>query len=676
MEKPNNRIIKRSMSLVLVLALILSLVIAGSAAHWSNHSTIPTATSNTASFQVDTTNHTVTYGQTASWTNESTGEAAVNLSFDGAEYVMKEIKGYDFALIFDGSSSPSESVCKNSAKVFVSNVIQQNPDAQFTVLKCSDLLPVYIQNSNNQAAVNNAITTIPWGDRNCDYVEPGCKKAYDIHRLSGRNTDLMIVIIGDGDWAYMPESWTTSTGMSFTTNYRGDSYSVSAADARREYGTCTYMMETFWWTEDGYRPITYGDYEVTKNGVPVEPTNGQMRATWAKILYFNEFCQKEMRADGVVFATICAPKSIPTLRYNSYAETVAKHPGNIMARYTPDEGYNFEIDSNTDAGFVAAFSELETAITTKVVTMSTTIDNRYFTVDETTLAAGLPEEYTYEIQNTTRGGVAVQDVNIICQMDGEQTLDVSVSIPVTINADIPKADFLEDDHLPVVYDGTAPDGAAGCLFIDLNGTNQNVNTKQVHIDATNFVTGYDDELFEATAENVILRGDWQTESSGYVTFWVSYDGAPITQDHLDALTFTCIPALHWENLNRDFHTKGTAVLTGVTDGIYAQVKVAVDVKVSGVSAVTMELYDVTLATGYVITPGDVAVAYGTINAADSAVMTRVINNMPGTVFPQKGLANNFDHEMMDLTKDGLINAADMSALSRLVNQIAWIRFTP
>ena len=667
MKTQRNGKLKKKFTLLLILAMALSLTLAGSA-HWANHTTRPTQTNNTEICQIDSTSQTVTFTQASAWTNALAGEAEVELSFDGAEYIMKEIRGYDFALIFDGSGSPNESACKESAKVFVSNVIMQNPDAHFTVIKNSVDLPVYIQNSNNQADVNSAITNIPWAGYT-DFVQPGCEKAYDLHQASGRDTDLMIVIIGDGDWCYVPESWTTIAGMSFTTDYRGDSYSVSASRAFISGITlCTSNGIIFRPSDEGHATGN-GGYEVTKNGSIIEPENSLMRASWAKILYFNEFCQKELRADGVVFASICAPKSVGVWVYDSYAEMLDTFPGNITARYAADEGYNFEINSDDQAGYVNAFAELETAIMTRVVTLNTTIDSRYFTVDETALESGLPKDCTYKITNTIRDGVVVQDVQIIYQLMGDVALNVSVSIPVTINSDIPREAFDSDKFLPVVYDGTSSDGAAGCLFVDLNSVQQEIYTKKVHIDAADFVPGYSDALFEVTSENVILRGNWAQESSGDVEFWVSYDGAPITQDHLDAVTFTCAPALRWENLNKVFHTKGTAVLTGETDGNFAQVKVSVDVDASGVSAITMAGESAELATGYVITPGDVAEDYGILNASDIGAISRVVNEIPGTVSPLEGLANNFDLEMMDMTKDTIINASDSGALSRIINEL-------
>jgi len=662
---------KKGITLLLILAMMLSLTLVGSA-HWANHATRPTETYNTEICQINSTAQTVTFTQSSAWTNALAGEAKVDLSFDGAEYVMKEISGYDFALIFDGSGSPNESASKESAKVFVSNVIMQNPDAHFTVIKNSFDLPVYIRNANNQAAVNSAITSIPWTSGLADFVQPACEKVYDLHKASGRDTDLMIVIISDGDFCYVPGSWTTRTGISFTTNYRGDSYYVNVSNAliNTNYNpriTCTSNGIIFYYSNEGIT-TSGGSYIITKNDTLVEPGDSVMRASWAKTLYFNEFCQKELRADGVVFASICTPKDVG-VTYRSYAATVANFPGAIIARNVADEGYNFEINSNDYAGYVNAFSELETAIMTRVVTLNTTIDNRYFTVDETALESVLPEDCTYKITNTIRDGVVVQDVEIIYQLIGAAALNISVSIPVTINSDIPREAFDSDKFLPIVYDGASSDGAAGCLFVDLNGDEQEISTRKVHIDATDFAR-YDDALFEATAENVILRGNWAQESSGDVVFWVSYDGAPITQDHLDAVTFTTsAPALRWENVSRVLHTKGVAVLTGETDGNFAQVKVSVDVKESGVSAITMAGESAELATGYVITPGDTAAIYGILNASDIGTISRVVNNVPGAVFPLKGLANNFDFEMMDMTKDGIINASDAGALSRIVNQL-------
>ena len=674
MKPQRNGKLKKGITLLLILAMALSLIVVGSAAPWSNHSTIPTETRNTTSFQVNSVNHTVTFGQTAVWTNKSAGEAAVNLSFDGAEYVMKEIKGYDFALILDTSWSPNYYALRNGTITFVDNMLAQNPDAHFTVVWDNTLL----ESMNGYTSNRNSIVT--WINKNDwlltnDMVQPACHKAYDMHQATGRDNPLMFVVVGDGDFAYLPMTWTNE--FSFEADYHGDHYSVSMSGTpnldnpyNSSYPSITYGGYT-------YRDIKFGEtwrdsnmtYAILKNGQVLTQGSRLLDACFAQVLYLHKF-RNELWGNSVI-ATICTPYNTGT-GSNSYNDNLILQPQTIKARWAADKGYNFEINQNNINGYIAAFAELETTITTRVVEMNTTIDNRYFTVDETVLAAGLPDGYTYDIQNTTRGGVAVQDVQIICQISGEQTLDVSVSIPVTINADIPKSAFLEDDHLPVVYDGTAPNGAAGCLFTDLNSVNQNVNTKQVYIDATDFVPGYSDELFEATAENVILRGDWAEESSGDVVFWVSYDGAPITQDHLDAITFACAPALHWENISREFHTKGTAVLTGVTNGNFAEVKVAVEVKVSGVSAITMDYESTQLAVGYVITPGDVGGTYGTINASDQGALSRVANNVPGTVIPQKGLANNFDYEMMDMTKDNLLNAADVGALSRIVNELAYI----
>ena len=180
---------------------------------------------------------------------------------------------------------------------------------------------------------------------------------------------------------------------------------------------------------------------------------------------------------------------------------------------------------------------------------------------------------------------------------------------------------------------------------------------------------YSDNLFEARAEDVILRGNWANESRGDVVFWVSYNGAPITQAHLNAVTFTCAPALRWENVSKALHTKGAAVLTGVTNGNFAQVKVSVGVNASGVSAITMTGENTELAVGYVITPGDVAATYGTVSSSDYAAIYRLVINMTGAALPLKGLENNFAFEMMDLTKDGRIGSSDYAALSRIVMQI-------
>jgi len=686
MKVQRNGRLKKSVTLMLILALALSLIVAGSAEHWSNNPTIPTETRNTDTVQVDTVSQLVTFGQKAAWTDVGNGEAKVELSFDGAEYVMKEIKGYDFAIILDGSGSANVDATKTAATTFAANMFAQNSDAHFTVIRNDINMDVLIENSNNLTAIQTAIDNIAQPvSYNADYVAPSCEVAYALHKATGRTNKLMIVIMTDGDFCSMPSMY-KGTGYSFTTEHRGDTYTVEASGALRgshipdESYTSSIGVEYFP-TEEGFSENqTKGVYTITKNGVPIytPDTNNyfhQWRATWAKILFMHEYTQKPMREDGVIFATICTTKyTRPNL---TYAQLVAQECfGNFSPRQISDPGFCFELNGNTAQDYLDAFSDLETTITTKVVKMSTTIDNRYFTVDETALAASLPADCTYEVQNTTRGGVAVQDVEIFYQMDGEQTLDVSVSVPITINADIPKSAFVEGTHLPVVYDGGAPDGVASCKFVDTSSANVSIHTKQVYINASAFLPeGFDDDLFEATAENVILCGHWDDESSGYVVFWVSYDGAPITQDHLDYLTTACAPALHWKDISREFHTKGAAALTGVTDGIYAQVKVAVNVNASGVSAIKMAAGNVELATGYVITPGDVSAIYGTINAADQGAMTRVINNMPGTVFPQKGLANNFDFEMMDMNKDNLINAADIGQLSRIVNQIDWIKYT-
>ena len=668
MKTQKNGTIKTGITLLLILAMAMSLIVIGSAAPWSNHSTIPTETRNTASFQINAVDRTVTFGQTASWTNKNNGKAAVNLSFDGAEYVKKAIKGYDFALIMDPSGSPDQTDLTNGAIAFVDSVWAQNPDARFTVIWDNGKLPSLGGYTSDRTAVVSWISTTAYWLTGNDMIQPACHKAYDMHRETGRDNPLMFIVIGDGDFGYRPLAW--QNGFSFEADYKGDHYKVSM----------TGNPNTITWTGDmTYGGYTYSDlglgsgetwgapymtYNILKNGQIISMGNNILNACFSQILYLHKF-RNELWPDTLI-ATICIPKN----GFASYDATVAGIPQCVKGRWAADEGFNFEISQNNNVGYEDAFSEMETAIQTKIATMSTTIDNRYFTVDETALEAGLPTGCTYVIQNATRGGVAVQDVEITYEMDGDQTLAVSVSVPVTINADIPASAFGQAKHLPVVYDGTAVYGAAGCSFTDLNGTAQDIHTKQVYIDASDFAPeGYDAALFEATGENVILRGDWAEESSGDVAFWVSYDGVPITQDHLNAITFTCAPALHWENVSKVFHAKGTAVLTGATNGNFAQVKVPVSVTASGVSAITINFEGAELATGYVITPGDVTDLRGTINASDQGAMTRVVNNVPGTVIPQKGLANNFDFEMMDMNKDNLLNASDLGVLSRIVNQL-------
>ena len=290
------------------------------------------------------------------------------------------------------------------------------------------------------------------------------------------------------------------------------------------------------------------------------------------------------------------------------------------------------------------------------------------------------------------GDSITYEISYLNYEDSAATITITDKLPDGVDFDTANNDGSYDDgtHTVTWTINNVPGGADGTVTVtaEVNkdavdkientasvkvGYNNPITTNKVENPVTpEYVPDYSDELFEVTSENVILRGNWAQESSGDVEFWVSYEGAPITQDHLDAVTFTCAPALRWENVNKVFHTKGAAVLTGETDGNFAQVKISVDVDASGVSAITMTGKSAELATGYGITPGDTADIYGVLNASDIGAISRVVNEIPGTVSPLEGLANNFDLEMMDMTKDTIINASDTGALSRIINQIASI----
>ena len=821
--------IKKSVTLLLILAMTLSLTLVGSA-HWANHTSRPTQTYNTEICQIDNVAQTVTFTQTSAWANALAGKAEVELSFDGAQYVMKELKGYDFAILMDTSGSPNATALKNSAIAFVDNVHKQNPDARFTVIWDNVNLPSLDGYTTDRTSIVNWLSRSDYIGTSNDMVQPACHKAYDMHQETGRDNPLMIIVVGDGDFNYRPDTW--KDGFSFEAEYKGDQYKVSMSGSPNTTswkGSMTYGGYTYW---DG--GTTGGEtwnstrmtYTILKDDMAFSMGSNVLNACFAQILYLHKF-RNELWPETKI-ATICTP----SLRTNSYAAAINEAGVRIKGRWAADEGYNFELKANTNQAYIDAFAELETSIYTRVVTLNTTIDNRYFTVDEAALESTLPEDCTYKITNTIRDGVAVQDVQIIYELMGPAALSVNVSIPVTIHSDIPREAFDSDKFLPVIYDGTAPDGAAGCLFVDLNGVQQEVHTRKVYIDATPFaptdyriifnanfpsgttntqpnnssidvppgatlIASYEgvfgsgtapatdgkiytflgwytlaaggqraytadkdeqmlyaqweetlvtytvtfdanggsgapspatkthgvaltlpdtkptrseyvfrgwaetqgattaqykaggsytsngdvtlyavwtrvNDFYAAKTGNVILRGDWSSESSGYVTFWVSCEGAPIEQTELDEIEIVCSPALHWAEKLTVIHATGKATLTGTTDGNFAEVRVPVDVRGSGVSAVTMEVSDVTLATAYVITPGDV-VAYGLLNASDVGYMSRVVNKVDGFTTPGKGLENNFAFEMMDMTKDGsIVNASDVGALSRIVNGIAII----
>ena len=177
-------------------------------------------------------------------------------------------------------------------------------------------------------------------------------------------------------------------------------------------------------------------------------------------------------------------------------------------------------------------------------------------------------------------------------------------------------------------------------------------------------------------DNEILRGAWAGESTCDVTFWITSGGMAISQAELNTLTFEYSKALDWTSVSGNLHTIGTPVLTSDTkvEGgkTYSKVTVPVEVYNSGVGAISVKSAGNTLATAYVVTPGDVS-ADGKITASDLSAMLRVVND--SNIVPGKGLGNNFAFEMMDMNGDGTIRANDISTLIKIINGRDFIRNT-
>ena len=175
-------------------------------------------------------------------------------------------------------------------------------------------------------------------------------------------------------------------------------------------------------------------------------------------------------------------------------------------------------------------------------------------------------------------------------------------------------------------------------------------------------------------DNEILRGAWAGESTGNVTFWITAGGVAVSPAEFDALTFEYSKALNWTTMSGDLHRIGTPVLTSdeKSEGgkIYSKVTIPVEVYESGVGAIAVKNQGNTLATAYVVTPGD-ANADGKISTTDLSQLLRVINET--IALPGKGLANSFAFEMMDMNKDGNIRASDISAIQRIINGREFIR---
>lgn len=174
----------------------------------------------------------------------------------------------------------------------------------------------------------------------------------------------------------------------------------------------------------------------------------------------------------------------------------------------------------------------------------------------------------------------------------------------------------------------------------------------------------------ATAENTILSGNWAEEQNGYAVFWISLGNKAISAEDLKELSFEKSNALLWSDVSTTFHTVlGEAVLTGETkeeDGkVYSEVKVPVEVRMSGVSSLTVKNGEEALATAYIVTPGNNNTVYNVLDAADVTGVIRVINTK--TSMPGKGLENNFMFEMMDMNKDGGINSNDVTNIIRIIN---------
>ncbi|QIK70446.1 hypothetical protein G7062_09090 [Erysipelothrix sp. HDW6C] len=203
--------------------------------------------------------------------------------------------------------------------------------------------------------------------------------------------------------------------------------------------------------------------------------------------------------------------------YDFYAIAIqSSNESAMMTRLSKfiDEENIFSINADDTEGIEASFNDIfkkaydEITQSTKIVTMSDVIDNRYFRVDESRLMMNsdnvyFPSEYTdVSIVSDTVDGVPVQRVTFTFTVSDETLLSQRVSIPLFLNDDADTS--ASNGFAPTNYDGI--EMGARVDYLDLEGDAQTVETSKTWLPTSSVViTKVDD----STQKSVLAGAEFK-----------------------------------------------------------------------------------------------------------------------------------------------------------------------
>lgn len=161
---------------------------------------------------------------------------------------------------------------------------------------------------------------------------------------------------------------------------------------------------------------------------------------------------------------------------------------NYIKPFMTSDGAHYTVDTYTDEQnpFIGAFNALynEYILTTKIVTVSDIIDNRYFTVDGTALNAPgtIPDKCTVQVENITVDSLTMQRVTFTYKADADQDEIESLKIPLLfVNGAVAPTDVdpANTEYYPTNYDPSGTNGGASCGYTYLDGTDKTIEAARV-----------------------------------------------------------------------------------------------------------------------------------------------------------------------------------------------------
>lgn len=181
------------------------------------------------------------------------------------------------------------------------------------------------------------------------------------------------------------------------------------------------------------------------------------------------------------------------------------------------DGSIFVVDTYTSSSnpFIGAFNDLYSTYvkTTKVVNLTDIIDNRYFTVDETVLAAAgyVPDKCTVDVQEDVIDGKTVQVVTFTYKADATQNELESVKIPlIFVDGAVAPND---ENYYPTNYDPAGSSGGACAEYTDLEKQDKTIEVPKVWLQKS------EDDVFDFVLHDMFNGIDQASQKGVPLTEW-------------------------------------------------------------------------------------------------------------------------------------------------------------